>query len=285
MKEEPFFIVNEFLERDKNEIVKILDVLKAEPVDYYNKAVFLKNFTNLMMKAHQNQTYKHKVKNDETNKKLEKIKLQKQKDELLKRLKELEEKTKNIERKDIVLSKDTGKTLVKSSYDGNMYIIKEPELNEQQQITLKNLEENTAVGILNDDRKIREIISQELKKNNLETNEENFDIMRYYLVRDLKRYGVLSPLIQDKKITDIVCDGEGKNLTVTYEGKHEVITNITIEKDTEINKIIEELAKKMNQKLNKENPFINGKIEDGLELQATYGSEFMKPKFVITRRN
>ncbi|MEK6956070.1 MAG: hypothetical protein AABW52_05400 [Nanoarchaeota archaeon] len=285
MKEEPFFIVNEFLEKDKNEIVKILETLKAEPVDYYNKAVFLKNFTNLMLKAHQNQTYKHKIKNDEISNKLEKIKLQKQKDELLKRLKELEEKSKNVEKKDVVLSKETGKTLVKSSYDGTKYIVKEPELNEQQKNTLKNLEDNTALGILNNDKKIKDIISEELKKNNLELSENNFDIIRYYLVRDLKRYGVLSPLIEDKKITDIVCDGEGKNITITYEGKHEVITNIIIEKDEEINKIIERLAKKMNQSLNKENPFINGEIEKGLELQATYGNEFMKPKFVITRRN
>ena len=104
------------------------------------------------------------------------------------------------------------------------------------------------------------------------------------MVRDLKRYGLLSPLIEDKKIREIVCNGAGKNIHINYDGNTDVITNIVIDTDDALNKFIEFLAGRLNQKISKENPFLSGELEKGLELQATYGSEFVKPKFVITRK-
>ena len=42
------------------------------------------------------------------------------------------------------------------------------------------------------------------------------------------------------------------------------------------------LANKLNQKISVENPFLTASFE-GFNLQATFGSEFVKPKFLISR--
>ena len=52
MKDEPFFLVNEFLEREQKELQDILNIIKVENYRKNQKAVFLRNFTNEAFKAY-----------------------------------------------------------------------------------------------------------------------------------------------------------------------------------------------------------------------------------------
>jgi len=284
MNEEPFFVVNEFLEKERNELANIVEALKGEHARYYDKAVFLRNFTNLMFKAYQTKKYDSGVNEELLAKRLEKIRLEKQKQELMKKLQEFEQKNKNVERKEVIISKESGETFVSSSFDGTKYLVKEPILEASYQKPLLGLKSKLNLQLLNNEVELKKAISAELKNSNVKEDGSLIDKLRYYLVRDLKRYGLLSPLIEDKKIREIVCNGAGKNIHINYDGNTDVITNIVIDTDDALNKFIEFLAGRLNQKISKENPFLSGELEKGLELQATYGSEFVKPKFVITRK-
>ncbi|HLC85725.1 MAG TPA: hypothetical protein VJG30_00340 [Candidatus Nanoarchaeia archaeon] len=281
MKEEPFFIVNEFLEKERNELAKVLDKVKSSNSNYYNKSVFLRNFSNLMFQAYKKEKHKIMTIDENIRKKVEKSVLEKKRQLLLARLREVEEKEKNTKKEDIILSKESGKTLVSSFFDGTKYIVKEPDINEYHKVLadLKSL----PGSIVDNDLELKKAVKEEFDSNKLNFSDDAYDKIRYYLVRDIKKYGAISPLIEDKRVNEIVCDGSGKNIHVNYDGSSNVITNIVIENDEALNKLIKLLASRINQKVSKENPFLSGKLEEDLELQATYGTEFIKPKFVITR--
>lgn len=282
MKEEPFFIINEFLEKERSELAKILETVRSSDSNHYNKSVFLRNFSNLMLQAYRKEKSKARSLDESINKRIEKSVLERKRQLLLAKLKEIEEKEKNTRNEDIILSKESGKTLVASSFDGTKYVVKEPDINEYTKIlaTLKSL----PINVIENDQQLKVAVKKEFENNKLGFNEEVYDKVRYYIIRDTKKYGVISPLIEDKNVKEIVCDGSGKNIHINYEGATDIITNIVIDTDNELNNFISFLAKKLNQQVTKENPFLSGRLEDGLELQATYGTDFIKPKFVITRK-
>ena len=67
MKEEPFFLVNEFLEKEKKELENIIDVVNTGTTKHLERAAFLKNFTSLLFQA----SSKHnRVKKESENQKL-----------------------------------------------------------------------------------------------------------------------------------------------------------------------------------------------------------------------
>ncbi|HLC58742.1 MAG TPA: hypothetical protein VJI68_02680 [Candidatus Nanoarchaeia archaeon] len=83
MKDEPFFIVNDFTDNNKRELENIINTTKPEHYKKLKKAVFLRNFTNALFKSYRkNKTPEH----------IEKYNLLKKKEALLKKLQELEKK-------------------------------------------------------------------------------------------------------------------------------------------------------------------------------------------------
>ncbi len=90
MIQEPFFIVNEFLEVEKKEIQEIINYLDVKDNKSINRAIFLRNFSNFMFNAYRKQ--KTLIKDIELNKYQEKISLIKRKKELLEKLKNIKEK-------------------------------------------------------------------------------------------------------------------------------------------------------------------------------------------------
>ncbi len=283
MKEEPFFLVNEFLEKERDQIELILDSLSVKNQRRNDKAIFLRNFTNEMFVAYRRTK---KVKVAEHKEELDKTKqlLLKKKTELINKLKQLQEKpvVQEAENKEIILSKETGKTLVGTEFNGVTYNVKEPEISLQDQYLLNEVE-NTAKSInLEDRQKLIDLVKISCVKYNLSYSDEYFDKIRYYVVRDLKKYGKISPLIEDKDVKEIICDGFGKPINITYKDKQDIPTSVQFDTEDELNEFISSLAKKTNQQVSIENPFLNTSLE-GLNIQASFGSEFVKAKFLISK--
>ena len=276
MKDEPFLMINDFLEKDRHELENVIEALNSKPKNYYSKAVFLRNFSNFMFKAYNKQ--KNNSKNDNS-----KLLLENRKNELLEKLKAVETKSINLETKEVIMSKESGKSLVNCSFDGTKYIVSEPSLDLKYLDFLSSLKKNLNPKII-DSNKLKSFLKSELTSKNLGFSEDVYDKLRYYLIRDINKYGVISPLIEDKNVKEIVCGGSGNNIHIKYDANSDVITNIMLKNDDEVNNIIKIFALKMKQPINKENPFLNGELEYGLVVQANYGTEFLKPKFVISKK-
>ena len=287
MKEEPFFLVNEFLEKEKKEIEQVLDIINVKNFRRNERAVFLRNITNELFKSYR-KTKKIRVKEQELDKIRKKELLLKKKSELMKKLKDIENKKPELnvetktEKKNVILSKETGKALVNTQFNGTLYLVKEPELNLQDHYLLNEFERMSKAINIDDKQKLLETIKILCDKYKIVYTDEYFDKIRYYIIRDLKKYGKISALVEDKDIKEVICSGFNKPITVTYNDKQDIPTNIQFSTEDELNEFILKIAKRLNQQVSVENPFLNMTL-DKINIQATCGSEFVKPKFLISK--
>lgn len=277
MEQEPFFIINDFLEKERIELENILQVIQKKDIKENDRAVFLRDFTNELFKA--NRKLKRNIKEikaadfDTQKQDLEKRKL-----ELLKKLGEMQkipQKSILVEEKTIISSKETKKPLVKTEFDEKTYKIIEPELLDDDKEILNNIKKYKIEDMKN---RLKELC----KNLNVDFSEEYYDKIRYFYIRDLKKYGKISALIEDKDVKEIICKGADKPILVYYKDKQEIPTNIIFESDEEINNLIKNIAVKTKQNVSKEKPFISVGINN-MHLSANISTDFIKPKFIIIK--
>ena len=276
MKQEPFFLINDFLENDLPELQQVIKKINGPKIKDIDRAIFLRDFTNSLFKAYRKQIYEEQVEKSKNNG-LEKLRLERKRNELIQKLKQAE----NFANKEkpIIFSDVSKKPIVKSGFTGTNYNVTQPKLSKEDIKILEILKNEK--GII-DEEIMKSKFNSEVEKNKLNLTEEDFDKIRYYLIRDLKNYGKISPLMEDKKITEIICNFPNSSVLVTYDSHNEVPTNISFMSDEEINNFILSMAKKTNQKIENDNPFLNAKLGD-FDFQATLKSEFVKPRFVLVR--
>lgn len=293
MEKKPEFLVNEFLEEGIKELENVLHEIKRKPSPYEKKALFFKEFTASLFNAYKKQI-KKEIKKPEIKikappkpaqpKPLPSLEPEKIKEEIIQsfpkvRLKEIplpeipipkpqpvqkEEKEYNL-----ILSRISSKPLVKVLIT-DIYSLIEPELTEEQKAKLQKLKKSkvSQEELLNP-KKLEKLISKDL---------EEMEKIRYYLVRDLINIGKIAPLIDDRNVKEIIC--EKNQIKIKYR-EVEMQTNISVNQD-EINEIINNIAQKVNVKLSKNNPFLST-VFKGLTIQASLGSEYMEPSFVIKK--
>ena len=290
MNEEPFFIVNEFLEQEKKQIGEIINYLDqgSKESKTINKAIFLRNFSNLLFNAYRNQKDKTKTPEViEVKINHEKLQLLNRKKELLNKLNQLNEKTikeremiiiSKAEYSEPVMSKLTKKPLAIIRFENNKYIIEEPKITEEDKNIIKGLEESIAIYILEQPDVLRGLLKQKLGR---EISENYFDSLRYYLIRDLKDYKEISPLINDLNVREIVCKGADEKIIVTYKDQLEVETNLVLNEES-LNKLINYIAKRSKLELTEESPFLNVTLNN-LKIQANITTEIANANFVIDK--
>ncbi len=281
MSEEPFFLVNEFLEREKKELENVIDIVKRKNLKHYDRAAFLKNFTEGMFFASRKEVYNDR-KSIENEKKKLREELLKKKAELLKKLAEhsktLKGEKKPEEKKELIKSKVSGKTFVVTEFSDGFYTAKEPELKPHD---IKILSELKSFDI-NNEKEIAKRLKEICLKYKVGYTENYNDIIRYYLIRDKKKFGRITPLIEDRDVSEIVCTGPNKRILVTYKGKHDVPTSVIFENDQQINTFVKNVASRAKEELTEEKPFIKIVIGN-MAVSANIGTKFLGPKFVIVK--
>ena len=282
---EPFFLVNEFLEKEKNELEGILEVVKRKNMKHFDRAALLKNFTEGMFYASLKKAHGEKKSLEEEKKKLrEELLIRKQ--ELLKIISEREKKKepaaeikkKPGEKKELIKSRVSGKTFVAAEFSDGFYTVREPELKSHD---VRILAEIKKLDIKNEKQVIK-TLKEACVKNNVRYSENYYDIMRYYLIRDKKKFGRITPLIEDKDITEIVCTGPNRRILITYKGKHDIPSNVIFDNDEQINTFVKNIAQKTNEELSPEKPFFKAVVGD-MAVSANISTKFLAPKFVIVK--
>ncbi len=283
--EEPFFLVNEFLEKEKNELEGILEVVKRKNMKHFDRAALLKNFTEGMFYASLKKAHGEKKSLEEEKKKLRE-ELLKRKQELIKIISEREKKKgpaveikkKPGEKKEIIKSRVSGKTFVAAEFSDGFYTVKEPELKPHD---MRILAEIKKLDIKNEKQVIK-TLKEACVKNSVNYSENYYDIMRYYLIRDKRKFGRITPLIEDRDVTEIVCTGPNKRILITYKGKHDIPSSVIFDNDEQINTFVKNMAQKANEKLSPEKPFFKA-VVGSMAVSANIGTKFIAPKFVIIK--
>ncbi len=106
----------------------------------------------------------------------------------------------------------------------------------------------------------------------------------YYLNRDFIHLGKIEPLMRDKLIEDISCDGAGIPLYIWYRDYESIPTNIVFETDEELDAFVSKLAYSAGKHVSLSEPIVDASLADGSRLHLTYGKEITQKGSTFTIR-
>ncbi len=92
----------------------------------------------------------------------------------------------------------------------------------------------------------------------------------------------LQTLLDDENIAAIYCEGVNIPIYVELRNKRKFPTKIMFRNKKEINEIIKDLSQKAAVNVNENNPVIKFSFSN-ISFQATLGTDFLNPKFVIKK--
>ncbi len=166
---------------------------------------------------------------------------------------------------------------------GGRYSVIEPLIEQElvekiKALSKKEIEKDP--NKLSDDKFIKEITNAASKKLGIEFKEGLINKIRYYLYRDFIFFGKLDPLLHDRNIKKITCDGINKPVKVIDSSLKELDTNIIFTDNEEINEAINKIAKKNNITLSEKKPVLNT-IYKNFNINATLGFSGISSKFTI----
>ncbi len=164
----------------------------------------------------------------------------------------------------------------------HLYYVVEPELDAFEQYVRRDL-----VSILRD-----HLIYQDIERDQEAEREAVFvehaeDIIRrhartvkkgtlhkllYYLKRDFLRNGLIDPIMRDRYIEDISCDGTNVPVFVYHGEFRDLKTNIQFDKE-ELNAFVVTLAQRSGKSISISNPLVDASLPDGSRLQLTLGDD------------
>lgn len=95
----------------------------------------------------------------------------------------------------------------------------------------------------------------------------------YYIERNYVGYGKIDALMRDRQIEDISCNGQGVPIYLFHQKYQNVKTNITYEKEDELNSAVVRLAQRGGKHISIASPISSATLPDGSRIEATLGRE------------
>lgn len=135
---------------------------------------------------------------------------------------------------------------------------------------------------LSEDR--RETINSFIENigDDIEEEDENSSVsdkkeeMVYNIERELLDFGKLTPIVNDKYVEDISCNGPNLPVYVYHNRHGNLPTNISYDPDS-LRQIVLELSQRSEQHISVANPTVSGRTDDGYRVQLTLSDE-VSPK-------
>jgi flagellar protein FlaI len=106
----------------------------------------------------------------------------------------------------------------------------------------------------------------------------------YYLNRDFIHLGKIEPLMRDKQIEDISCDGSGIPIYIWYRDYESIPTNIVFDTDEELDTYVSKLAYSAGKHVSLAEPIVDASLPDGSRLHLTFGKEVTQRGSTFTIR-
>mgnify|MGYP001088882717 CR=1 FL=1 len=103
--------------------------------------------------------------------------------------------------------------------------------------------------------------------------EESTKRIEYYIRRDLIGYGPVNPVVEDRNIEDISCDGVGRPVFVWHKKYESLPTNLKIMDRPYFNDFIIKLAHFAGRHISTAFPIVDAMLPGKHRLAATYGEE------------
>lgn len=187
-----------------------------------------------------------------------------------------------------IIKNSEGKVMAKSILKNHDYFLQEPILNDKDKELLKKLTGKLEGKILkkpelvNDKSFMLKIVQKYSNKFKIPFNSDYFDVVRYYLIRNIIGYSLIDPLMQDPHVKEIHFLGLHKPLQIVFNEQKDTETNITFDKMEDVNLIIKRFFDKAKQRLTKDNNYLDTDIL-GVQIKAYYDFNLKESKLDIKK--
>jgi len=161
------------------------------------------------------------------------------------------------------------------------YVVVEPKLDPYETEVLNELED--ALRDVLEEKVIEEgKLKEEILKENvdllirdmkLDLDSKSYYKILYYIVRDFIYYERITPLMLDKMLEDISCNGYNLPIYVFHRNYTNLETNIVFEEPDELDSFVITLAQRSGKHISIAEPIVDATMPDGSRLQMTFGRE------------
>ncbi|MFH0832566.1 MAG: type II/IV secretion system ATPase subunit [Candidatus Aenigmatarchaeota archaeon] len=168
-----------------------------------------------------------------------------------------------------------------------VYHIEEPKIDESQKILLMEIKNYIQEKIDMDFAQLRKkdaldyiikIFDKALDYFKVKYDETTRTTLKYYLMRDFIGLERIEPIISDKRIEDISCDGVGINVYVYHRDPRlgSMKTNVVFNDKDDLDSFVNKLAERCGRSISIAKPLFDGTLPDGSRVQATLGSDIAR---------
>ncbi len=101
---------------------------------------------------------------------------------------------------------------------------------------------------------------------------EDYEKLRYYMIRDKVGLGVLEPFIRDAYIEDISCDGVGY-IYIVHKVFGPLETNIGFKTQEDLDRFVIELSERIGKPVSHARPIVDATLPDGSRINIVFGTD------------
>jgi len=103
-------------------------------------------------------------------------------------------------------------------------------------------------------------------------DQRDADVVRYYVERDISRYGKITGLLLDPDVEDISCEGALKKIYVFTKEYGYIATNVIFNDDNDLNFFIRKIIQDSGKNISIADPIVDSTLSDGSRIQASIGN-------------
>jgi len=122
-----------------------------------------------------------------------------------------------------------------------------------------------------------------LLSSKIQLTEDQYEMVKYFLIRERVGYSKLEPLFNDPYLEDIHCTGVG-SLKAIHKIFDMVRLNITFSNDLELNRYIIETSERVERPVSDAAPVVDAVMPDGSRVNFIYGREISREGSSFTIR-
>ena len=158
------------------------------------------------------------------------------------------------------------------------YYAVEPELDEFERALLHRVSDEIRDPLLYgdsttvDESRLASELETLLEQYGVDAGMSTFYSLLYYLYRDFRGYGKVDPLLNDRHIEDVSCDGYDLPIFVYHDEYTDVETNVSFPK-SELDNYVIRLAQRSGRHISVGDPIVGTTLPDGSRIELALGEE------------
>ncbi len=178
--------------------------------------------------------------------------------------------------------------------EGYKYVVIEPTLSDDEKAQLEEIKKllidelDVDLRSIESKAKAEQYLAKKVedlaKRYRYKISSASMTKLLYYLSRDFIRLGKIEPLMRDKLIEDISCDGANIPIYIWYRDYESIPSNISFGTDQELDTFVSKLAYSASKHVSLAEPIVDASLEDGSRLHLTYGKEITQRGSTFTIR-